>query len=82
MAKYIGSVSLVNISDVAATAVVGISHSKILYIISGTGNVPPDLEDVPLVSTSGDVLIFADLGTSFLIEDEVYTHIRMIPKLN
>lgn len=71
MAKYIGSVSLVNISDVAATAGVGISHSKILYIISSTGNVPPDLEDVPLVSTSGDILEFADLGTSFLIEDEV-----------
>ena len=71
MAKYIGSVSLVNISDVAATAGVGISHSKILYIISSTGNVPPDLEDVPLVSTSGDILEFVDLGASFLIEDEV-----------
>ena len=31
MAKYTGSISLVNMSDIVATAGVGISHSEVLY---------------------------------------------------
>ena len=71
MAKYSGSVSLVNMSDITATAGRGISHSEILYAISSTGDVPPGLQDSSLVSTSGDILTFSEMGTSFHVEDGI-----------
>jgi hypothetical protein len=43
MAKYTGSISLVNMSDIVATAGVGISHSEVLYALSGSGDLPPEL---------------------------------------
>ena len=69
MATYKGKVSLVNMSDITASAGVGISHSKILYIVSSTGDAPPDLKESSLTSISGDILAFADLGTSFHIQN-------------
>ena len=48
MARYTGSISLVDMSDITATAGVGISHSKVLYALSSTGDLPPDLEGASL----------------------------------
>lgn len=69
MAKYTGSISLVDMSDITATAGVGISHTKVLYALSSTGDLPPDLEGASLEIDGVDgTLSFSDLGTSFHIE--------------
>lgn len=69
MAKYTGSISLVDMSDITATAGVGISHTKVLYALSSTGDLPPDLEGASLKVDGVDgTLSFSDLGTSFHIE--------------
>ena len=69
MAKYTGSISLVDMSDITATAGVGISHTKVLYALSSTGDLPPDLEGASLEVDGVDgTLSFSDLGTSFHIE--------------
>ena len=72
MARYTGSISLVDMSDVIATAGVGISHSKVLYALSSTGDLPPDLEGASLKINGVDgTLSFNDLGTSFHIENGI-----------
>ena len=72
MARYIGSISLVDMSDITATAGVGISHSKVLYALSSTGDLPPDLEGASLKINGVDgTLSFNDLGTSFHIENSI-----------
>lgn len=72
MARYTGSISLVDMSDITATAGVGISHSKILYALSSTGDLPPDLEGASLKINGVDgTLSFNDLGTSFHIENGI-----------
>lgn len=69
MAKYTGSISLVDMSDITATAGVGISHSKVLYALSSTGDLPPDLVGASLTIDGIDgALSFNDLGTSFHVE--------------
>ena len=82
MATYTGSISLVDMSDITATAGRGISHSKILYAVSSSGDAPPDIKNNSLVTTTGDILTFSELGTSFHIENGIYMPIRMILKLN
>lgn len=72
MARYTGSISLVDMSDITATAGVGISHSKVLYALSSTGDLPPDLEGASLKINGVDgTLSFNDLGTSFHIENGI-----------
>lgn len=72
MARYTGSISLVDMSDITATAGVGISHSKVLYALSNTGDLPPDLEGASLKINGVDgTLSFNDLGTSFHIENGI-----------
>lgn len=72
MARYTGSISLVDMSDITATAGVGISHSKVLYALSSTGDLPPDLEGASLKIDGVDgTLSFNDLGTSFHIENDI-----------
>lgn len=72
MARYTGSISLVDMSDITATAGVGISHSKVLYALSSTGDLPPDLEGASLKINGVDgILSFNDLGTSFHIENGI-----------
>ena len=44
MAKYTGSISLVDVSDMISTSGVGISHSEVLYAVSNTSSTPPDLD--------------------------------------
>lgn len=72
MAKYTGSISLVDMSDITATAGVGISHTKVLYALSSTGDLPPDLEGASLEVDGVDgTLSFSDLGTSFHVENGI-----------
>lgn len=72
MARYTGSISLVDMSDITATAGVGISHSKVLYALSSTGDLPPDLEGASLKINGVDgTLSFNDLGTSFHVENGI-----------
>lgn len=72
MAKYTGSISLVDMSDITATAGVGISHTKVLYALSSTGDLPPDLEGASLKINGVDgTLSFSDLGTSFHVENGI-----------
>lgn len=72
MAKYTGSISLVDMSDITATAGVGISHTKVLYALSSTGDLPPDLEGASLkVDGVDDTLSFNDLGTTFHVENSI-----------
>lgn len=72
MAKYTGKVSLVDMSDITANAGVGISHSRVLYALSSTGDLPPDLEGASLKINGVDgTLSFNDLGTSFHIENGI-----------
>ena len=72
MAKYTGSISLVDMSDITATAGVGISHTKVLYALSSTGDLPPDLEGASLEVDGVDgALSFSDLGTSFHVENGI-----------
>lgn len=72
MAKYTGSISLVDMSDITATAGVGISHTKVLYALSSTGDLPPDLEGSSLKVDGVDgILGFNDLGTTFHVENSI-----------
>ena len=72
MAKYTGSISLVNMSDIVATAGVGISHSEVLYALSGSGDLPPELQDTGLtVNGVEGTLDFSDLGTTFQVENNI-----------
>lgn len=72
MAKYTGSISLVDMSDITATAGVGISHTKVLYALSSTGDLPPDLEGSSLKVDGVDgTLGFNDLGTTFHVENSI-----------
>ena len=72
MAKYTGSISLVDMSDITATAGVGISHTKVLYALSSTGDLPPDLEGASLKVDGVDgTLSFNDLGTTFHVENSI-----------
>ena len=72
MTKYTGSISLVDMSDITATAGVGISHTKVLYALSSTGDLPPDLEGSSLKVEGVDgTLGFNDLGTTFHVENSI-----------
>lgn len=72
MAKYTGSISLVDMSDITATAGVGISHTKVLYALSSTDDLPPDLEGSSLKVEGVDgTLGFNDLGTTFHVENSI-----------
>ena len=72
MAKYTGSISLVNMSDIVATAGVGISHSEVLYALSGSGDLPPELQDTGLTINGVEgTLDFSDLGTTFQVENNI-----------
>ena len=71
MAVYTGKVNLINMSNITATAGVGIQSTRILYTTSSSGTVPPDLEGVELVTIDGDILDFASTGSSFHVINEV-----------
>lgn len=71
MAVYRGKIDIVNMSNITATAGVGIQSSRTLYVISNSGNVPPDLVDVTLATTTGDILTFASTGATFKVVDDV-----------
>jgi hypothetical protein len=71
MAKYTGSISLVDMSDIVATAGVGISHSEVLYAVSSTSSTPPDLEKATLTTIDGNILSFAEIGSNFYIANNV-----------
>lgn len=71
MAVYRGKIDIVNMSNITATAGVGIQNTRILYAISNSGVVPPDLVDASLTTTEGDVLTFASTGSSFRVIDGV-----------
>lgn len=71
MAKYTGSISLVDMSDITATAGVGISHSEVLYAVSNTSSTPPDLEKATLTTIDGNILNFAEIDSNFYIADNI-----------
>lgn len=71
MAVYRGKVDIVNMSNITATAGVGIQSSQTLYVISNSGNVPPDLVDVNLTTTTNEILTFASTGATFKVIDGV-----------
>lgn len=71
MAVYTGKINLINMSNITATAGVGIQDTHILYAISNSGEVPPDLEGTELVTIEGDILDFASTGSSFHVVDNV-----------
>ena len=71
MAKYTGSISLVDVSDMITTAGVGISHSEVLYAVSNTNTTPPDLEKTTLTTINGNILNFAENDSNFCIVDNI-----------
>ena len=71
MAVYRGKVDIVNMSNITATAGVGIQSSRTLYVISNSGNVPPDLVDVNLTTTDGNTLTFASTGATFKVVNNI-----------
>lgn len=70
MAVYTGKVNLINMSNITATAGVGIQRTEILYAISYSGVVPPDLEDVDLTTDNG-IITFASTGASFKVANGI-----------
>ena len=71
MAKYTGSISLVDVSDMISTSGVGISHSEVLYAVSNTSSTPPDLEKATLTTIDGNILNFAEINSNFYIADNI-----------
>lgn len=71
MAKYTGSISLVDVSDMITTAGVGISHSEVLYAVSNTSSTPPDLEKTTLTTIDGNILNFAEIDSNFYLADNI-----------
>ena len=71
MAKYTGSISLVDMSDITATAGVGISHSEVLYAVSSTSSTPPDLEKATLTTIDGNILSFDKIDSNFYIANNI-----------
>ena len=71
MAKYTGSISLVDMSDMITTSGVGISHSEVLYAVSDTSSTPPDLEKTTLTTIDGNILNFAEIDSNFYIANDV-----------
>ena len=71
MAKYTGSISLVDVSDMISTSGVGISHSEVLYAVSNTSSTPPDLEKATLTTIDGNILNFAEIDSNFYIADNI-----------
>ena len=71
MAKYTGSISLVDVSDMISTSGVGISHSEVLYAVSNTNSTPPDLEKATLTTIDGNILNFAEIDSNFYIADNI-----------
>lgn len=69
MAVYTGKISLINMSEIAAAAV-GIQNTKVLYVTSDSGSVPPDLVNTDLITENG-IISFASTGASFQIIDNV-----------
>ena len=70
MAVYTGKINLINMSNITATAGVGIQRTEVLYAVTNSGSVPPDLVDVKL-TTKDEVISFASTGASFQIIDDV-----------
>ena len=70
MAVYTGKVNLINMSNITATAGVGIQRTEVLYAISNSGSVPPDLVDVDLTTENG-IISFASTGSSFQVVDNI-----------
>ena len=71
MAKYTGSISLVDVSDMITTSGVGISHSEVLYAVSDTSSTPPDLEKTTLTTIDGNILNFAEIDSNFYIANDI-----------
>lgn len=71
MAKYTGSISLVDMSDMITTSGVGISHSEVLYAVSDTSSTPPDLEKTTLTTIDGNILNFAEIDSNFYIANDI-----------
>jgi hypothetical protein len=58
MAVLKGKIDLINMSDIAAVAGVGIESTEVLYAVSSNKEIPPDLSDISLTTTEGDILDF------------------------
>ena len=71
MAKYTGSISLVDVSDMISTSGVGISHSEVLYAVSNTSSTPPDFKKTTLTTIDGNILNFAEIDSNFYIADNI-----------
>lgn len=69
MAVYTGKVNLINMSNITATVGNGIQETQILYAVSENGVAPPDLVDAELKVTDGQILTFADTGSTFHIQN-------------
>jgi hypothetical protein len=65
MAVYRGKIDLVNMSDITASAGVGIRNAQTYYLITDNGRVPPDLASTELITIEGDVLSFSSVDSSF-----------------
>ena len=70
MAVLKGKIDLVNMSDITAVAGVGIKSTEVLYAVSSNKEIPPDLSDVSLTTTEGDILDFGQDAT-FQIKNNV-----------
>lgn len=70
MAVYTGKINLINMSAITANVAVGIQRTEVLYAISSSNSIPPDLEDVELTTENG-IIGFASTGASFQIIDDI-----------
>ena len=70
MAVYTGKINLINMSAITANVAVGIQRTEVLYAISSSNSMPPDLEGIELTTENG-IIGFASTGASFQIIDDV-----------
>lgn len=71
MAVYRGKIDLVNMSDITASAGVGIKNAQSYYLITDNGRVPPDLATTELITVDGNILSFSNVDSSFQIINNI-----------
>jgi hypothetical protein len=74
MAVYRGKIDIVNMSNITASAGVGIQRIESLYAISDSGVIPPDLVDLELTTTENPegYITFLSTGATFHITPDGY----------
>lgn len=71
MVSFNGVISLVDMSDVTGEAGIGIVKTEVLYAISNSGVTPPELDSIPLSTSTNNILKFNHNNVSFLVQNDI-----------